>query len=128
MNQLKEWDHQYYVRNEPEVVDAVYDSLFKEVQSLEKEHPELTDPTSPTQRVSGGISEGFKVVKHDFPMISIKTETSPSVESLVKWIKSTIPWSDGTTDFNYVLELKYDGLSTVNTFFTKASKSARAAR
>lgn len=110
VNQLKEWDHQYYVRNEPEVVDAVYDSLFKEVQSLEKEHPELTDPTSPTQRVSGGISEGFKVVKHDFPMISIKTETSPSVESLVKWIKSTIPWSDGTTDFNYVLELKYDGL------------------
>lgn len=107
VNQLKEWDHQYYVRNEPEVVDAVYDSLFKEVQSLEKEHPELTDPTSPTQRVSGRISDGFKVVKHSFPMLSIKTETSPSAESLLQWMRTLqeddeFPW--------IVLEHKYDGL------------------
>ena len=107
---LKRWDHYYYVKNEPEVSDAVYDATFKELQALEAAHPEFIDSTSPTQRVSGGISDGFKVVKHDFPMLSIKTETSPSEEALAKWIKSTLPWSDGSTDFNYVLELKYDGL------------------
>lgn len=109
--QLKEWDHAYYVKDSPIVHDSVYDSVFQQLQQLEKQFPDNIDPTSPTQRVSGGISEGFRVVKHSFPMLSIKTETSPSVESLLQWLKSLQENDYEHNEFPLVtIEYKYDGL------------------
>ena len=88
IDQLLIWDHSYYVKNTSLVSDAVYDSVFQKLQELEKQYPEHIQPNSPTQKVSGGVSEEFRVVKHTYPMLSIKTETEPSLESLTKWMRS----------------------------------------
>src|SRR5213595_770105 len=67
--------HRYYVLDEPEVPDAEYDKLFRELQELEDKHPELRTSDSPTQRVGGKALEGFSKVRHKVPMLSIRTET-----------------------------------------------------
>ena len=56
--------HRYYVLDEPEIPDAEYDRLFRELQELEAQHPELLTPDSPTQRVGGKVLEGFAKVRH----------------------------------------------------------------
>ena len=67
--------YRYYVLDEPQIPDAEYDRLFSELQQLEREHPELLTPDSPTQRVGGKTLEGFAKVRHKVPMLSIRTET-----------------------------------------------------
>src|SRR3569832_304304 len=67
--------HRYYVLDEPEIPDAEYDKLFRELQDLETQHPELLTPDSPPQRVGGRPLEGFTKVRHKVPMLSIRTET-----------------------------------------------------
>src|SRR5881409_900768 len=73
--QLQHHAHRYYVLDEPEIPDAEYDRLFQELQALEAQHPELRTPDSPTQRVIGKVLEGFVPVRHEVPMLSIRTET-----------------------------------------------------
>jgi DNA ligase (NAD+) len=68
-------DHAYYVLDTPTIPDAEYDRLFRELQALEAEHPELLTPDSPTQRVGGKPLVGFSPVRHAVPMLSIRTET-----------------------------------------------------
>ncbi|NCU95900.1 MAG: NAD-dependent DNA ligase LigA, partial [Betaproteobacteria bacterium] len=68
-------DHAYYVLDAPTVPDAEYDRLFRELQALEAEHPDLATPDSPTRRVSGRPLEGFVPVTHRVAMLSIRTET-----------------------------------------------------
>jgi DNA ligase (NAD+) len=63
------------VLDAPELPDAEYDKLFRELQALEEQHPELLTPDSPTQRVGGKVLEGFAKVRHKVPMLSIRTET-----------------------------------------------------
>ena len=72
---LNHWGHAYYVLDAPVVPDAEYDRLFRELQSLEAEHPELLTPDSPTQRVGGKVLAQFETVRHAVPMLSIRTET-----------------------------------------------------
>ena len=67
--------HRYYVLDEPEIPDAEYDKLFRELQELEAAHPELVTPDSPTLRVGGKVLEGFAKVRHKVAMLSIRTET-----------------------------------------------------
>ena len=67
--------HQYYTLDAPEIPDAEYDRLFAELQALEAAQPELRTPDSPTQRVGGGVLDGFAPVRHAVPMLSIRTET-----------------------------------------------------
>ena len=67
--------HRYYVLDAPEIPDAEYDKLVRELQELEAQHPELLTPDSPTQRVGGAILDGFAKVRHKVPMLSIRTET-----------------------------------------------------
>lgn len=111
VDQLLKWDHAYYIQCQPLVTDAVYDSVFQSLQALEKAHPDLTRPDSPTQRVSGGISEEFKVMKHTYPMLSIKTETNPSLESLTNWMQSLADkLKISLSDLYLTVEHKYDGL------------------
>ena len=73
--QLNHHAHLYYVLDEPSLPDAEYDKLFQELQALEAAHPELLTTDSPTQRVIGKVLDGFAVVHHAVPMLSIRTET-----------------------------------------------------
>ncbi|MGE4293695.1 MAG: NAD-dependent DNA ligase LigA [Desulfovibrio sp.] len=64
-------NHRYYVLDDPEIEDADYDELFRELAALEATHPELDDPNSPTHRVGGEVAEGFESVAHSLPMMSL---------------------------------------------------------
>jgi DNA ligase (NAD+) len=67
--------HRYYTLDDPEIPDAEYDRLWRELPALEAAHPELLTPDSPTQRVIGTVLDGFTPVRHAVPMLSINTET-----------------------------------------------------
>lgn len=69
--ELDEHNYRYYVLDEPSVPDAEYDRLFRELQALETEHPELVTPDSPTQRVGGEALSAFGEVRHEVPMLSL---------------------------------------------------------
>jgi DNA ligase (NAD+) len=64
-------DHRYYVLDDPEIADADYDALMRELQGLEAEHPELATPDSPSRRVAGAPAERFRSVEHRQPMLSL---------------------------------------------------------
>ena len=70
-NELDAHNYRYYVLDEPSVPDAEYDRLFRELQALETEHPELVTPDSPTQRVGGEALSAFGQVRHEVPMLSL---------------------------------------------------------
>ncbi|MDA0815614.1 MAG: NAD-dependent DNA ligase LigA [Chloroflexi bacterium] len=105
---IRRHDHLYYVLNEPEVGDSQYDALLQELRALEDEHPDLITPDSPTQRVAGEPSEGFAVVEHREPMLSLSNVFNH--EELTAWQRrmSRIVERD---DFTYVCEPKIDGLA-----------------
>jgi len=69
--QLEHHEYQYYVLDQPEISDAEYDALMRELKALEEAHPELRTPDSPTQRVGGQPREGFVKVAHSSPMLSL---------------------------------------------------------
>ena len=70
-NELDAHNYRYYVLDEPSVPDAEYDRLFRELQALETEHPELVTPDSPTQRVGGEALSAFGQVRHEVPILSL---------------------------------------------------------
>ena len=69
--QINYHNYRYYVLDSPEVSDAEYDRLMRELEALEAEHPELVSPDSPTQRVGAAPAEEFATVPHDPPMLSL---------------------------------------------------------
>src|SRR5262249_55677296 len=69
---IRHHEEQYYVHDAPEISDAEFDALMRELISLEREHPELADPHSPTMRVGGRPAEGFPSVAHLTPMLSLE--------------------------------------------------------
>jgi DNA ligase (NAD+) len=101
-------DELYYVESRPEVSDAEYDRLKRELAELEEAHPELITPDSPTQRVSGRVSELFAPVTHRAPMLSLDNTVSP--DDLREFEARLSRAAPGTT-FQYVCEPKIDGLS-----------------
>jgi DNA ligase (NAD+) len=70
--EIRQHDHAYYVAGRPDVTDFEYDGLFKQLQALEKEFPQLVTPESPSQRVGGAPAEGFQRIKHLQPMLSLE--------------------------------------------------------
>jgi len=68
---LEHHNHRYYVLDSPEITDAEYDALFRELSRLETEYPELADPNSPTRRVGGEVAEGFSPHRHALPLLSL---------------------------------------------------------
>src|SRR5450631_4517571 len=76
-------DYRYYVLDDPEVPDAEYDRLMKELKALEVEHPDLVSPDSPTQRVSGAAAHAFGEVEHRVPMLSLDNAFEP--EDIVRF-------------------------------------------
>jgi len=106
--------HRYYVLDEPELPDAEYDKLFRELQELEAQHPELLTPDSPTQRVGGKVLDGFVKVRHAVPMLSIRTETdieASGARSFDARVRRELGLKEGDPQIEYVAELKFDGLA-----------------
>src|ERR1700676_5577849 len=69
--ELERANYAYYVLDQPDLPDAEYDVLFKELQQIQTDHPDLITPESPPQRVGGQVATGFQPVTHDVPMLSL---------------------------------------------------------
>ncbi|MDZ4189721.1 MAG: NAD-dependent DNA ligase LigA [Hydrogenophaga sp.] len=112
--QLNHHAHLYYTLDAPELPDAEYDRLFRELQILEAAHPELLAPDSPTQRVGGRVLDAFTPVRHVVPMLSINTETDtePSgAQNFDARVRRALGLTDADAPLDYVAELKFDGLA-----------------
>ena len=129
--EITEHDRLYYVEAKPTISDAAYDALYRELRELEAAHPELVTPDSPTQRVGGAPSKGFRQVRHALPMRSLEKIEPPTltgadaelefakrvrlqdertVEEL-RWFDQTIRKQLGSEKVGYVMEPKVDGVS-----------------
>ena len=106
--QIARADHRYYVLDDPELTDAEYDALVRELQALESEFPALRTPDSPTARVAGAPSEKFLPVTHRVPMLSLSNAFSD--EELVEF-DTRVHKVLGAEDVSYVCEPKLDGLA-----------------
>ena len=102
-------NYRYYVLDDPEISDAEYDRLMRELLSLETEHPDLVSPDSPTQRVGGQRSEAFEPVTHAQPMLSL--DNSLNEEEIVEFDKRIKRALGNSHDIEYVCEPKLDGLA-----------------
>jgi len=110
---LREYNYQYYVLDNASISDYEFDMKLKELEVLEKEHPEYFDSNSPTQRVGGEITKKFDTVTHKNRMYSL--DNSYSLEDLMDWEKK-IQKMLGTDAIEYTCELKFDGASINLTF------------
>ncbi|MBI5802289.1 MAG: NAD-dependent DNA ligase LigA [Verrucomicrobia bacterium] len=130
-DELRRHDHAYYVEAKPAISDREYDALYAELLALEKEFPDLVTPDSPSQRVGGAPSEGFKRITHEQPMLSLeKIQASDSPTKDVepdrerrnrlqdertleefRAFDATIRKQLGRERVSYILEPKVDGVS-----------------
>jgi DNA ligase (NAD+) len=107
-NSIRYHEHRYYVLDAPEITDTEYDLLFRQLQELEREHPELAAPDSPTQRVGGKPREGFVQAPHSSAMLSIDNALNEGeLRDFDRRVRDLL----GHNDYQYVAELKLDGLS-----------------
>ena len=106
---LTEYQKAYYVTGRPLVSDLEYDRLFDELLLLEKEHPEIRTPDSPTQRVGSDLTSDFPEVEHTIPVLSLDKAYSDS--EILSWIDKTI--RNTGENLSFVLEEKLDGFSIV---------------
>jgi DNA ligase (NAD+) len=117
INELRELisyhNHRYYVLDSPEISDAEYDKLMRELKQLEDEHPELITPDSPTQRVGAEPLAAFGVVEHPQPLLSLANAFSD--EDLDAWYKRVSNLLGGVRP-DLVCELKMDGLAVALTY------------
>lgn len=110
--QLHEHNHNYYVLSAPTISDFEFDALLRELQELEDAHPEMFDPSSPTQRVGSDIAKGFKQVAHKYPMLSLgNTYSKSEVADFYERVKRAL-----NEDFEICCELKFDGSSISLTY------------
>jgi DNA ligase (NAD+) len=106
--EIRRHDYLYYVLNQPKISDRQYDALFAELKALEQANPQLITLDSPTQRVSERPLEGFATVRHAVPMLSIdNTYSADELKAFDERIRKGL----GSSDYNYVVELKIDGLA-----------------
>ncbi|MEE9520289.1 MAG: NAD-dependent DNA ligase LigA, partial [Dehalococcoidales bacterium] len=111
--QINYHNYRYYVLDSPEVSDAEYDLLMKELNQLEEEHPRLVTPDSPTQRVGAAPVEAFGVVEHPLPLLSLGNAFSK--EELLAWYTRTSKLIAGE-QFDLTCEHKIDGLAVALTY------------
>lgn len=106
-------NHRYYVLNDPEISDKDFDMALKELERLEAENPEFSDPLSPTQRVGSDLTKGFEHVVHERPMMSLSN--TYSIEEVDEWFDRVKKGLDGEK-FDIVGEMKFDGTSISLTY------------
>ena len=106
--ELERANYAYYVLDQPELPDAEYDRMFRELQDIESAQPDLITPDSPTQRVGGEAASGFSPVVHAVPMLSLNNGFAD--EDVVAFDKRVSDVLD-RTEVEYACELKFDGLA-----------------
>lgn len=113
---LNTYAYQYYALDDPQVTDAEFDRLLRELQAIEEVHPELVTPDSYTQRVGGYVSEQFEPVRHAQRMYSI--DDAMNLEELDDWLARTDEALGSTPEHPvaYTCELKIDGLGVALTY------------
>lgn len=105
---INRYSYEYYVLDQPTIEDVVFDNMMKELENLEKQHPEFVSSDSPTQRVGGEINKDFKQVEHRFPMLSLSnTYSKEEISDFVSRAEQNL----GIKNLEWVCELKYDGLA-----------------
>ena len=103
---LRFHEHRYYVLNEPLISDFEYDQLYKNLEKIEQENPEIITPDSPTQRVGNSLNKDFVTVEHLVPMLSL--DNSYNAEDLVEWDKRAKKLIN-KNEIEYSAEPKFDG-------------------
>ena len=107
-SEIRKHDYLYYVLNQPKISDHQYDKLFAELKELEQANPSFITPDSPTQRVSDQPLEGFTTVRHSVPMLSMdNTYNAEDLRAFDERVRKQL----GSADYDYVVELKIDGLA-----------------
>lgn len=112
VKELNQHSYNYYVLAMPTIADYEFDKKLAELEQLEKAHPEFADPNSPTQKVGGDITKNFTTVAHRWPMLSLgNTYNEQDLRDFDERVRKTIG-----DQFEYVCELKFDGLSISLTY------------
>ncbi len=112
VSELNQHTYNYYVLAMPTIADYEFDKKLELLAKLETEHPEFADPNSPTQRVGGDITKSFNTIKHKWPMLSLgNTYNEQDLRDFDERIRKSIG-----DNFEYVCELKFDGLSISLTY------------
>jgi len=118
VTELNEHAYRYYVLSQPTISDAQYDELFRELQGLETQHPDLIRSDSPTQRVGGAPLGGFKTVQHRLPMLSL--DNAMNEEELVEFDQQVRRFlsKEGVEleEIEYTVEFKFDGVAVSLTY------------
>lgn len=110
--ELHRHNYNYYVLNAPVISDKEFDDLMRQLQELEKEHPEFLDENSPTMRVGSDLNKNFTQVAHRYPMLSLgNTYSEAEVTDFYDRVKKSL-----NEDFEICCELKYDGTSISLTY------------
>jgi DNA ligase (NAD+) len=113
-NDLHRYAHAYYTLDAPEIPDSEYDRLFRQLQEIEAQYPALLRTDSPTQRVGGAVLPEFSSVRHQVPMLSIRTETDTEATGAMAFdarIRKELGLTEDAAAVEYVAELKFDGLA-----------------
>src|SRR5579863_5638798 len=108
-DQISHHNYRYYVLDDPEVTDAEYDRLMRRLEALERDHPELRTPDSPTQRVGAAPSEKFGVVVHRRMMLSLANAMDAA--EMLEFDARIKRFLKSDADIEYVAEVKLDGLA-----------------
>jgi len=111
--EINHHNYRYYVLDSPEISDAEYDGMMRELKRLEEQYPRFLTPDSPTQRVGAAPVEAFGVVEHPQPLLSLGNVFSQ--EELLAWYTRTAKLA-GDTPFDFVGEHKIDGLAVALTY------------
>ncbi len=111
--EINRHNYLYYVQDNPEISDAEYDRLMRELKGLEEKYPQFLTPDSPTQRVGAAPLEAFGVVEHPLPLLSLANAFSD--DELTAWYKRTLKLL-GERTFDFVGEYKIDGLAVALTY------------
>ena len=107
--QLNLHSYRYYVLDDPDITDAEYDRLFRELQQLEAQYPGLVTPDSPTQRVGGAPLKGFETVEHRQPMLSLDNALNEQeMRDFDARLHRLLEMDD---PFEYTIEVKMDGVA-----------------
>ncbi|MFA6357647.1 MAG: NAD-dependent DNA ligase LigA [Candidatus Omnitrophota bacterium] len=111
---LRKYDYLYYVLSQPLVSDKEYDDLMRQLKFLEEKYPQYRTSDSPARRLSSGISDGLKTVKHSAGMFSL--DNTYSVDELKLWDQRVRKGLENNQAYEYVVELKIDGVSANLTY------------
>jgi DNA ligase (NAD+) len=124
-DKIRGHDYSYYVLSQPTISDKEYDELMVELKALEDKYPHLRTDDSPIQRLSSGISPGFETVQHKSGMFSL--DNTYSIDELVSWDERVRKGLGSSGGYEYVVELKIDGVSA-NLTYAKGKLKVGATR